>query len=378
MQMKMMQHLFLTSRRQRGRLLYTCLAAGATFAFGGCSGKPQGPQGPPPAMAVKIDAITQQPITDSSEYVSTLKSRDSATISPQVEGSITEIFVHSGERVNAGAPLVQIDPIKQEATVRNQEASVATQEANLKWAQQQWDRSEKLAAAGVISREQLDQARANLDAAKSQLTALQASVKEQQTQLHYYRVVAPMAGIVGDIPVHVGDRVTTTTLLTTVDKPGSLEAYVQVPVERAANLKMGKEVQILDDQGKEIAQGKLTFISPQVDNQTQTILAKATVPNDNGLLRTSEVVHARVIWGTHPGIEIPVLAVSRIGGQFFVYVADESGGKSVAHQKQIQVGPMDGNNYVVTSGLNAGDKLIVSDTQMLAEGMPVKAQPQGS
>jgi len=329
-------------------------------------------------MAVKIDAITQQPITDSSEYVSTLKSRDSATISPQVEGSITEIFVHSGEHVNAGAPLVQIDPIKQEATVRNQEASVATQEANLKWAQQQWDRSEKLAAAGVISREQLDQARANLDAAKSQLTALQASVKEQQTQLHYYRVVAPMAGIVGDIPVHVGDRVTTTTLLTTVDKPGSLEAYVQVPVERAANLKMGKEVQILDDQGKEIAQGKLTFISPQVDNQTQTILAKATVPNDNGLLRTSEVVHARVIWGTHPGIEIPVLAVSRIGGQFFVYVADESGGKSVAHQKQIQVGPMDGNNYVVTSGLNAGDKLIVSDTQMLAEGMPVKAQPQGS
>jgi len=126
-----------------------------------------------------------------------------------------------------------------------------------------------------------------------------------------------------------------------------------------------------------IAQGKLTFISPQVDPQTQTILAKATVPNDNGLLRTSEEVHTRVLWGTHPGIEVPVLAVSRIGGQFFVYVAEDGGGKSVAHQRQIKVGPMDGNNYIVLEGLKAGDKVIVSDTQMLADGMPVKAEPGG-
>src|SRR5579864_1421196 len=76
-----------------------------------CSGKPQGPQGPPPAMNVKVDAIGAQPITDSSEYVSMLKSRDSANISPQVEGSITQIYVHSGEHVNAGTPLMQIDPI---------------------------------------------------------------------------------------------------------------------------------------------------------------------------------------------------------------------------------------------------------------------------
>ena len=344
----------------------------------GCSGKPQAAQGPPPAMPVKVVQVTAQPVTDWSEYVSMLKSRDSANISPQVEGVITRIFVRSGDRVNAGAPLIQIDPLKQEATVRNQQASTAAQEANLKWAQQQYDRNSQLAAAGVISKQELDQSRASLDAAKAQLTALQAGVNEQEAQLHYYKVVAPMSGIVGDIPVHVGDRVTTSALLTTVDKPGNLEAYVQVPVERAADLKMGKEVQILDPNGNRIAQGKITFISPQVDSQTQTILAKATVPNDKGLLRTSQVVHARVQWGTHPGIEIPVLVTSRIGGQFFVYVAEDSGGKSVAHQRQIKVGPMNGNNYVVTDGLKPGDKVIVSDTQMLADGMPVNAQIQGS
>jgi RND family efflux transporter MFP subunit len=361
-----------------GAVVRLALLVATAAALSACSSKPKGPQGPPPAMRVKVDVINPQPVTDSSEYVATLKSRQSATISPQVEGSITNIFVHSGERVNAGEPLMQIDPLKQEATVRNQQASTAAQEANLKWAQQQYDRSTQLAAAGVISKAELDQARANLDAAKAQLSALKASVNEQETQLHYYKVVAPMAGIVGDIPVHVGDRVTTSTLLTTVDKPGSLEAYVQVPVERAPDLKMGKEVEILGDQGTTIAKGKITFISPQVDSQTQTVLVKATVPNDNGLLRTAQFVHARVIWGTHQGVEVPVLAVSRIGGQFFVYVAEDSGGKSVAHQRQIKVGQLDGNNYVVLDGLKAGDKVIVSDTQMLADGMPVNAQVQGS
>lgn len=330
-------------------------------------------------MPVKVDNITSQPVVDSAEYVATLKSRDSATISPQVEGSVTQIYVRSGERVKAGQPLMQIDPVKQQATVRNQQAATAAQEANLKYAQQQHDRDAQLAAAGVISRQQLDQSRASLDAAKAQLLALQAGVNEQEAQLHYYKVVAPMSGIVGDVPVRVGDRVTNTTMLTTVDKPGALEAYVQVPIERAADLKMGKEVQILDDQGKSLAKGKITFISPQVDSSTQTILAKATVPNDNGLLRTAQFVHARVIWGTHAGVEVPILAVSRISGQFFVFVAGDKDGKSVAQQRQIKVGALDGNKYVVLDGLKPGDKVIVSDTQMLADGMPVNAQPvQGS
>jgi RND family efflux transporter MFP subunit len=263
--------------------------------------------------------------------------------------------------------------------VRNQQAASAAQEANLKYAQQQYERDSQLAAAGVISKQQLDQSRASLDASKAQLSALQAGVNEQEAQLHYYKVVAPMSGIVGDIPVRVGDRVTNTTMLTTVDKPGDLEAYVQVPIERAADLKMGKEVQILDNQGKSLATGKITFISPQVDSQTQTILAKATIPNDKGLLRTAQFVHARVIWGTHQGVEVPILAVSRISGQFFVFVAGDKDGKSVAQQRQIKVGALDGNKYVVLDGLKAGDKVIVSDTQMLADGMPVNAQPvQGS
>ena len=190
----------------------------------------------------------------------------------------------------------------------------------------------------MVSKQDLDQAKAALDTAQAQLHSLDAQVQEQQVQLHYYTVIAPTSGIVGDIPVRVGDRVTNTTLLTTVDKPGSLEAYVYVPVERSSQLKMNLPVQIVDSAGNVIADSRVSFISPEVDNTTQTVLVKARITNNNDKLRTLQFIRARVIWGTHQGPVVPVLAVSRIGGQYFAFVAEQQNGKLVAHQKPLQVG----------------------------------------
>src|SRR5713101_6339959 len=128
----------------------------------------------PQAMPVKVQTAKAQKVDDTTDYVATLKSRDSALISPQVEGIITQIFVHSGQRVAAGAPLIQIDPAKQQATVRSQEDARSAQEAQVKLAQQSYDRISGLANAGVVSRQELDQAKANVDAAKAQLQSLGA------------------------------------------------------------------------------------------------------------------------------------------------------------------------------------------------------------
>jgi hypothetical protein len=144
------------------------------------------------------------------------------------------------------------------------------------------------------------------------LQALQAQVRQESVQLHYYRVTAPGAGIVGDIPVRVGDRVTTTTPLTTVDKPGSLEAYVYLPIERSSQLKMNLPVQIVDQSGNVIAESRISFISPQVDSTTQTVLAKAPIANNNDKLRNAQFIHARIVWGTQQRTVVPILAVSRL------------------------------------------------------------------
>jgi RND family efflux transporter MFP subunit len=362
---------------QRASLAATLLLLVAAYA---CSGGGQGqtpaggPAGGTSGIPVKVQVAEAAPVNETTEYVATLKSRDSAVVMPEVEGQITQIYVHSGDRVSAGAALMQIDPRKQEATVSSQEQIRAAQEANVALAQQQFDRTSGLFKAGVVSKQDLDQAKAALDTAKAQLQSLDAQVKQQQVQLHYYRVLAPREGIVGDVPVRVGDRVVTSTLLTTVDQPGALEAYLYVPVERSSQLKMGMTVEIVDASGKTLAESRITFISPQVDSSTQSILAKATVSNHRERLRTSQFIRARVIWGERHAPRVPVLSVITLGGQHFVFVAQTENGKIVARQKMLHVGEMIGNDYVVLDGINAGDKIIVSGTQFLTDGATVMPQ----
>jgi len=297
-------------------------------------------------------------------------------VMPQVEGIITQIFVHSGEHVADGAPMMQIDPAKQQATLKSQDDARAAQVAQLKWAQQNYERVSGLANAGVVSKQDLDQARATLDAAAAQLHSLESQVNEQTVQLHYYRVVAPRAGIVGDIPVRVGDRIVTTTQLTTVDRPGSLEAYIYVPIEKSAQLKLDLPVQIVDSSGNLLASSRITFISPQVDTSTQTVLAKATIANANDSLRTAQYIRARVVWGSQQKPVVPVVAVSRIGGIYFAFVAEKGG--YVVRQKPLQIGQIVGNDYVVLDGIKPGDKVVVSGTQFLIDGVPVIPQESSS
>jgi RND family efflux transporter MFP subunit len=355
-------------------LLSLALAAGALGCSGNKAGNPQAAG--PGAMPVKVQEAQAVPVSDSTDYVATMKSRDSAVVMPQVEGIITKIYVHSGERVAVGAALMEIDPLKQQATVKGLESSRTAQQANLLWAKQQYERAQGLFSAGVVSRQDLDQAKSALDAAQAQMESLDAQVNEQQVQLHYYKVVAPRAGIVGDVPVREGDRVTSSTQLTTVDQPGSLEVYVYVPIEHSAQLKMNLPVQVLDGEGKVIADSRVSFISPQVDNTTQTVLLKARVANGNEALRQSQFIRARVVWGTHQNPEVPILAVSRLGGLYFAFVAQpQNGGQYVARQVPLTIGETVGNNYEVESGIKPGDKIIVSGTQFLVDGVPVI--PQG-
>lgn len=362
------------NNRSLGLIATVCLTLAATSCSHGGQGQSQAGNGAPPGVPVKVEIAQVAPINDTTEYVATLRSRESAVIMPEVEGTITQIYVHSGEHVPAGAPLMQIDPRRQQATVSSQEEARKAQQANVKFAQQQYDRTLGLYKAEVVSKQDLDQAKMALDSARAQLESLDAQVTEQQVQLHYYKVVAPRAGIVGDVPVRVGDRVITSTVLTTVDQPGPLEAYVYVPVERSPQIKMAMPVQIVDANDKVLAQSRVTFISPQVDSTTQSVLVKATISNSRDRLRTSQFIRAQVVWGQHQAPRIPVLSVSTIGGQYFAFIAENENGNIVARQKLLRLGEMVGNDYVVLDGIKPGDKVIVSGTQFLTDGARVMPQ----
>jgi RND family efflux transporter MFP subunit len=176
----------------------------------------------------------------------------------------------------------------------------------------------------------------------------------------------------------VGDRVTVSTLLTTVDEPGALEAYIYVPADRAHNLKLGLPVHLLDYNEKTIGESRITFISPQVDTDTQTVLAKTLVENPDGRLRVAQQVRAQLVWGTHEGTVIPILAVTRINGRFFAFLAVNEGKGVVARQRLVDIGDTTGNDYAVLNGIKPGDHIILSGLQFLQDGAPVAEQIQGS
>lgn len=344
-----------------------------------CGGKPAaGPAAPPP-VAVEVRPVAEAEIHESSEYLATVKSRRSVDVQPQAEGVVTRIFVKSGDRVAAGQPLLQIDPAKQRATVRSQEAARAQKRAALDYARQQAKRMAALYQGGAVSKQTADEAESALAQAQADYDALGAQVEEQAVALSYYRVTAPAAGVVGDIPVRAGDRVTTATLLTTLQANEALELYVSVPVERAADLKLGLPVEIVGEGGKALATTRIDFVAPQVNDQTQSVLAKAPVPSDQGL-RAAQVVRARIVWSARRGLVVPVLAVTRVSGQYFVFVAEPgpsaagasgAAGGLVARQRPVRLGEVQGNDYVVLSGLRPGEQVVVSGAQKLGDGAPI-------
>jgi RND family efflux transporter MFP subunit len=350
--------------------------AAALLTMAGCSRSTGSgaPQGGPPAFPVKVVVVQEQMVPDSTDYLATLRSRNSSALQPQVEGEITRILVHAGERVEAGAPILEIDPLKQQAAVNNQEATRNSKLATLELNRTEFERRKKLFEAGVISRADLDTAEAAFHASRADAEALDAGVREQKVQLRYYSVKAHTPGMIGDIPVHVGDRVTTQTLLTTIDRGGELEAYINVPAEKARNLRSGLAVEILDGDGKPVQRSRITFISPQVDSGTQTLLLKAPVANAGGRFRNDQSVHARVIWQERKAALIPVTAVSRLSGKMFAFVAETQGQQTFARQRVIQVGDLTGNDYVVIEGIKPGDRLITSGIQLLVDGMPILPQ----
>lgn len=345
------------------------------LAATGCQKKPAAPQGAGAhGLPVQTSVIALTPVAQSSEYVATIKSRRSATIQPQVSGMLTQILVSSGDHVKAGQTLMTIDPRQQQANVDALRATERQKKALYDYNTIEVERQRKLFDAGVTSRSANDMAKQAYENAKADYEAAEGARKTQEQLLAYYTVRAPFDGVVGDIPVHVGDYVSPSNSavpLTTVDENKNLEAYIYVPTERAAEIRRGLEVDLTDNAGNLIEKTKIDFVSPQVDSALQGVLVKAPVHASAELLRNAQMVKAHVIWTTKPMAVIPVLAVIRQGGQSFVFLARQQDGHTMAEQKAVTLGDTVGNMYSVISGLNAGDRVIVSGTQFLVNGMPV-------
>jgi RND family efflux transporter MFP subunit len=221
--------------------------------------------------------------------------------------------------------------------------------------------------------------------ASAQVAQAAAQVRAAEVRLEDSNLRAPFAGIIGDIPVKRGEYLRKGDTLTTLTQNQALDLHLSIPIERSSQLRPGLSVKLTGAKGETIATGPLGFISPQVNTQSQAILAKATFDNTSRQLRDGQFVRAKIIWNSRPNaVVIPTTAIIFQGEERFVYVAsnqapgENSGSPApslIAKRQPIQLGLVKGDKAEVVSGLQAGTQIIVSGTQKLRDGAPIVPLP---
>lgn len=375
-------------------------------------------QGQPPTP-VQLEQVSADTVQEFSEFVGALEAQNKVALRPEVSARVVEVLVTPGQRVEAGTVIAQLraDQTRAEASgaaadVAASSAAVTTNQARVRAADaeraraaadvelqnREYERTRLLVAEGALSQQELDRAAnqratalASLRVAEENLGAAQAALAETQAQLGRARadqevaredvsdrrLTAPIAGVVGDIPFKVGDLVTSSDTFTNIIQNGTLELNLSVPIERAPDLRVGLPVELLDATGQAVSRGQISFISPEVNAGQQSVLAKASFQND-GALKDGQFVRTRVIWSSKPGVLIPTVAVTRIAGQTFVFVAEPGEGttedgkpQQIARQRQVTLGEIQGNAYQVISGVESGEQVVVSGVLNLQDGAPI-------
>ena len=348
---------------------------GAALAVGasGCGGKPPAKAAPPP-REIEVVQLAPSEVRDTSEYLGSLMSRQSVNVLPQVAGYVRRIHVRPGQKVEAGAPLLDVDAREETAALETARAQRTSSEVNLEQARRTSARLESLYKEGLASAQELEQARAQVASLEANTRAAAATESQREVQLQFNTVRAPFAGTVGDVLARVGDFVSATTPLTSIAQADVLEVSVAVPSERARSLRPETPLEVLDSQGKVLISSPIFFVAPQADPRTQLVEVKAAFRNTVGL-RPSELVRTRLVYSTRNALQLPALAVVRQSGQPFALVVTDKDGQKVVERRPVKLGALGEMAYVVESGLKEGEQVAVTSLQALRHGAPVKVKP---
>lgn len=336
----------------------------------GCSGQKAAPP-PPPLREVEVVTLTPREVRETGEYLGSLTSRQNVNVLPQVAGYVRKIHVRPGDKVEAGAALIEVDSREGTAALDSAQAQLSSTQVSLELARRTLERTEALYKEGLASAQELEQGRAQVEAAQAAARSSAAQVTQRQVQLQYHVVRAPFAGTMGDVLVRLGDYVGMTTPLTSVAQADVLEVSVSVPSPRARSMKPDTALEILDGTGKVLLTSNVFYIAPQADPRTQLVEVKAAFRNTVGL-RPSELVRTRLVYSARDALQIPALAIVRQSGQPFALVVLAKDGKTVVERRPITLGALGEMAYVVESGLQSGDQVAVSSLQALRDGMAVK------
>lgn len=336
--------------------LFGILTVLAAFGCGEGDAANAGPQGSggPPAIPVDVAVARAETVVDAILATGTIEAIQSIELRPEIQGRLTEILMREGSEVEAGAPLFKVDDAELTALV-------AQLTAERDRATQALERTKDLIEQNAASEADLEEAEANARSREAQLAI-------QQVRLERTVVRAPFSGVVGARFVSLGDYVSSSTRLTTLQTVDPQRAAFQVPERFAERLAVGQRVTFSVAATEHEFTGVVDFVDPVVQVPARTILIKARVPNRQRLLKPGMFIEARLATEVrNDAVVVPEDAVLPLEGADFVWVVDEG----TVSRRQVTLGVRNPGTVEIREGLEAGETVVVGGLQRLFEGAPV-------
>ncbi|SDB90083.1 efflux RND transporter periplasmic adaptor subunit [Acinetobacter boissieri] len=344
-----------------------------------------------PAPEVGVLTAQAQGVAQSIELSGRTTAYQIAEIRPQTSGIILRRLFTEGSYVREGQALYELDSRSNRATVDNAKASVLQQKANLNALETKLNRYKQLLASNAIAKQDFDDLTGQVNVAKAQVAASQAQVNNSEIDLGYSTIRAPISGQSSQSNVTVGALVTAsqTTALTTIRQLDPIyvdinqssndllrlrQSLSQGKIDRSNNTKVRLK---LEDGTYYQTEGSLAFSDASVNEQTGTVTLRAVFPNPKHLLLPGMYAQAEIVQGVVPNaFIIPQLAVTRLpSGQAAAMVVNQKG---VVESRIVETNGTQGQNWIITKGLNNGDRVIVDGVAKVKEGMQVKTKPYQS
>ena len=371
----------MTRRRLLTSYLSLVLSGVGVALLSSCKGEQSQQMGAQGPQELPVRTLSAGAFSADNSYPAVIRGEDDAEIRPKVSGFITKVFITEGQSVRAGQPLFQLDDVTFRAAVAQASASLSSAQATLATAQLNHRNSQDLLAKNIISASNFEEVSNALKSAEANVAVAKAALTSARENLSYCTITSPVSGVVGSINYRIGNLVSPQSTSPLTQVSNTRQAYVYFSVsERELQTLMGgtgdsagklPKVRLRLSDGSEYpAEGTIQGVSGVVDKVTGAITLRVDFPNSEGRLRSGSTGTILVPTQTEGAILVPQTATVEMLHKKFVYTVDKDGKLTFT---EITVSPVDdGQSYTVTSGLKAGDRILVAGTTGVKEGETIK------
>lgn len=341
----------------------------------GCFSNAEKPAPPAPGVTVTPAILKDVPVLQ--EWVGTMLGNVDADIRPKVDGFLLGRLYQQGSYLEKGQPMFQLDERQAQAAVEQAKGNLERARASLGQAQIDVRRYTPLVAQKAVSQAELDKALSSETAAKAEVDANQALLDNAKLNLGWTTVTSPISGIAGVSKVQIGDLMTPITIMTTISSVNPIYVDINIAeqdyirfIREKTGRSAGENLElILGDGTVYPRRGHALFVNREVDSRTGTIQVRGEFPNPGNVLRPGQYARIRAITEMHrSAVLIPQQAVSELQGVYQVGVVTPDNKVTI---RTVKLGPQSGSMWVVESGLEAGDNVVVDGLQRIKTGMTV-------